>query len=148
EAHASVKEQRVVAVARRLGHSLRRGMRELGVVADDKRLESKAGIQLGRRDRRDFQLEPVVVAIAIAVAVAVVPWPVGLFAIRGDKRRAMAARRDHKVNADLGAGNGLESLLDEAGKTVLQPVLGELAGYADAKCAAVGLDDRRVLQPH
>ena len=35
QTHPAVEEERVVAVARRLGHSLGRGMRELRVVPDD-----------------------------------------------------------------------------------------------------------------
>src|SRR6266853_5452499 len=76
-----------------------------------------------------------------AVAIAVL-------AIGRGQRRPMAARRDDEVDADLGAGHGLERLLDEAGETILEPVLCQLARDADAECAAVRRHDRRVLEPH
>src|SRR6266851_7116319 len=65
-----------------------------------------------------------------------------------EQRRSMAAGRDNEVDADLGAGHGLERLLDEAGEPILEPVLRQLARDTDAECAAVRRHDRSVLEPH
>src|SRR4051812_23749077 len=63
-------------------------------------------------------------------------------------RRPMARRSDHEVDVDLGTGHGLQSFLDEARETILEPVLRELARHADAKRAALHRNHRSVLQPH
>src|SRR5215472_13145778 len=55
--------------------------------------------------------------------------------------------RDDEVDLHLGAGHRLQRLLDQTGESVLQPVLGQLAGDADAEDASFRREQGGVLQP-
>ena len=141
ETYASVDEKWVVAVARRLGHGLRGCVRELRVVAHDEGRELETRIEVGRQDRTG-------VMPSDAVLVTVVARGIGSVWVGGEHRRPVPCWRDHEVDVHLSAGDRLQRLLDETGEAILQPVLRQLAGYADAERAAISRHHRGVFEPH
>ena len=141
ETYASVDEKWVVAVARRLGHGLRGCVRELRVVAHDEGRELETRIEVGRQDRPGVMRLDAVLVTVVARGLESV-W------VAGEHRWPVPDWRDHEVDVHLSACDRLKRLLDQTGEAILQPVLRQLAGHADAERAAISRHHRGVFEPH
>src|SRR3981081_66515 len=118
ETHTSVQEQRVVAVAGSFSDSLRGRMGELRVVTDHEGGELEATIELRDRYRRLIRKGLLLVAV-----VPVLTGGSRHVNLDRSHRGAVACGRDNEVDVDICAGDGFEGFLNQAGETVLQPIL-------------------------
>src|SRR5438105_7135680 len=128
----AVEEQRVVGLGRSVGDCPAGRVGEAGVVADHEVLELEPGIQLrgvvrarllrrllGHRPRR----------------------------LQGSQRRFRGLRHHLEGHLDVTRNDRRERFLDDRRVAVLEPVLGQLGGDADAKGVALPAHQRGVLEP-
>src|SRR3982074_615568 len=105
ETHAAIQEKRVVAVARRLGNGLRRGVSKLRVVTDNERGELESGVELGWWDNGCVRLQLDSVVVPVVTSVVATGSEV---TVVGDQGRPAAGRRDHEIDIHLGTRDRLE----------------------------------------